>query len=100
MSTDSSTQVVVDSRRLAVLTVALQAIPDKLVSVQVDLRPICKGEIGEINAETRRKVEAAHDVLYSAIADLMVALEYIHEWTGGHSEPVTDGSSQQRPSAP
>ncbi len=76
MSTHSSD----DEQRVALLAEKIRSIPDKLVSMQIDLRPLCTQEVHGLPAEARRKIAAACDVLQSAIGDLQTVLEYVVDW--------------------
>jgi hypothetical protein len=69
-----------EMQRIALLAEKIRLIPDKLVSIQMDLRPLCAEEVHDMPTDARRKVAAACVVLQSAIADLQTVLEYVVDW--------------------
>jgi hypothetical protein len=69
-----------EMQRIALLAEKIRAIPDKLVSMQIDLRPLCTDEVHDLPPDARRKVAAACEVLQSAIGDLQTVLEYVVDW--------------------
>jgi hypothetical protein len=69
-----------EMQRITLLAEKIRAIPDKLVSMQIDLRPLCTDRAHDLPADARRKVASACDVLQSAIGDLQTVLEYVVDW--------------------
>ncbi|MEP6942609.1 MAG: hypothetical protein ABI981_06715 [Betaproteobacteria bacterium] len=69
-----------ETQRVALLAEKIRSIPDKLVSMQIDLRPLCTDGVNDMPAAAKRKVAAACEVLQSAIGDLQTVLEYVGDW--------------------
>jgi len=69
-----------EMQRIALLAEKIRLIPDKLVSMQMDLRPLCSDGVHDIPADARRKIAGACVVLQSAIGDLQTILEYVGDW--------------------
>ena len=78
----------IDSARLAALL-------DKLVAVELDLKPICKvGEEVPLVIVTADAIAAACDVLHSAIADVR---SIIHEVDGATYLPEKPSARRKLP---
>jgi len=69
-----------EMQRITLLAEKIRLIPDKLVSMQMDLRPLCAEGAHDMPADAKRKVAAACVVLQSAIRDLQTVLEYVGDW--------------------
>ncbi len=69
-----------DAEKFAFLVEKIRLVPDKLVAAQVDLRRLCQSDGVVIGNEATLIVANACALLHSAIADVMVVLEYVEDW--------------------
>ena len=80
MSEQTTRQQTSDAMRFDFLVEKIRLVPDKLVAAQVDLRRLCQSDgVGSSN-EANLIVANACALLHSAIADVMVVLEYVNDW--------------------
>jgi hypothetical protein len=66
-----------DSPHFALFAERIVAIPDKLVAVEMYLRPLCKGDATSITAEAKQTIGDAYEILRGAIPDVLEAVRYI-----------------------
>ena len=71
MLTEEHPQPPITEPQLAVLAQKIVQIPDKLVSVQMCLEPLCNGGAEGVSAESRKALSEACSLLHSAIADVV-----------------------------
>ena len=85
MSSQRSEQNAANSAELSEVAEGIAAIPDKLVAVQLYLRPLCSEDSSVVPADVKQTIDDACAVLHSAIADLMEILRNL---------PGADGKDQ------
>ena len=71
MSTAEDPQTPIPEHQLVALAQKIVQIPDKLVSVQMCLEPLCNGGAEGLSAESRRALSEACSLLQSAITDVV-----------------------------
>jgi hypothetical protein len=72
-----------DTTKLELLATSLRDVPDTLVAIELDLKPLCEGKVEGVPAPVKKTLEEACAMLGKSIGRVMTALEYIDEWTEG-----------------
>lgn len=87
------THIVIEARRLDILVDKIRAVPDKLVAMQIDLRPLCRQGSHDIPADAQRRLQGSYEALQSAISDVHTILDYVLQWEEADSQhPATDAN--------
>ena len=71
MSTRESAQRAITEHELAALAQRIVLVPDKLVTVQMHLEPLCNGAVEGLSADSRKALSEACRLLHSAISDVV-----------------------------
>jgi signal transduction histidine kinase len=93
LSNRESPQDTLTERELDALAQKIVLVPDKLVTVQMHLEPLCNGDVEELPVEVRRALSEACSLLHSAIADVVEVARDLR----GVSELDGKCPSEQRP---
>ena len=72
-----------ETTKLELLATSLRDIPDVLVAIKLDLKPLCEGKIEGVPDAAKTTLEDACAMLNKSIGRVMAALEYIDGWTEG-----------------
>jgi hypothetical protein len=92
------TQAAVEpAARLSALVEKSRAVPDALVAVLLDLRPLCEGEIKGLPHEARKRLDDACSALKIAVADAAAVASYVNRLVSRNEAPI---DSQTFPAAP
>ena len=81
MSSQPSTKISVEAARIALIAEKLRGVPDTLVVAKINLEPLRTGDQPGVPPETAQTVTHVCDLLAKAIQQVMVALEYIDDWS-------------------
>jgi hypothetical protein len=74
--------------QLLLLAETIRKVPDALVSVQVDLWPLCHGDMLVLPPKAHHSIAQACERLRWAVSDTMIALKRIEEWLAEQPPPV------------
>jgi hypothetical protein len=72
-----------DTTKMELLAASLRDVPDTLVAIEIDLKPLCEGKVEGVPDAVKKTLEEACALLGESIGRVMTALEYIEEWTEG-----------------
>jgi hypothetical protein len=78
----------------------LREVPDLLVAAELSLRPLAKGDVPVTDADARRIVGDACDMLHVASARVLDLMRRMPEWAPLEPAPGADGGHRQPPQAP
>lgn len=83
--------------RLSALVEKSRAVPDTLVAVLLDLRPLCEGEIEGVPPEARKRLADACRALRAAVGDAAAVASYVNHLVSRNEAPI---DNQTFPAAP
>jgi hypothetical protein len=72
-----------ESKKMDLVAKSLRELPDILVAVQLDLKPLCEGQMRGIPDAAKKTLADACALIDKSIGRVMTVLEYIDEWTEG-----------------